>query len=60
MADRALLARQLIQSLDDADSPDSETLWLVEARRRSAQITDETVVCRPAEDVFRQAREDLK
>ena len=59
-ADRALLATQLIAGLDESSEPDAEALWLEEARRRSAEIAAGSVVCRPAEDVFRDARQDLQ
>ena len=59
-ADRALLATQLISGLDESSDPDAEALWLEEARRRSAEIAAGSVVCRPAEDVFRDARKSLE
>jgi len=59
-ADRALLATQLISGLDESTDPDADALWLEEAQRRSAEIAAGSVVCRPAEDVFRDARQSLQ
>lgn len=56
---RALLAEKLIASLDDKVVPDTETLWIKEAERRFKEIQDGTAVCKPAEDVLRDAREKL-
>jgi len=56
---RALLAEKLIASLDDKGVPDTESLWIKEAERRFKEIQDGIAVCRPAEDVFRDAREKL-
>jgi len=56
---RALLAEKLIASLDDKVVPDTETLWIKEAERRFKEIQDGIAVCRPAEDVLRDAREKL-
>jgi len=57
---RAQLAKQLIASLDESESPDAEELWLEEAQRRAAEIAEGKVTCVPAEEVFRQARERLR
>jgi hypothetical protein len=59
-ADRALLATHLILGLDDSSAPDAESLWVEEARRRSAEIDAGTVTCRRAEEVFRDARKSLE
>jgi len=56
---RALLAEKLIASLDDKVVPDTEALWIKEAERRFKEIQDGIAVCRPAEDVLRDAREKL-
>jgi phosphoribosylaminoimidazole-succinocarboxamide synthase len=58
-SDRALLARQLLSSLDDVATPDSQRLWLEEARRRAAEI-QRGAECRPAKDVMRDVRERLQ
>lgn len=57
---RALLAEKLIASLDDKVFPDTESLWIKEAERRFKEIQDGTVICRPAEEVLRDAREKLQ
>ena len=56
---RALLAEKLIASLDDKVIPDAESLWIKEAEKRFKEIQDGIAVCRPAEDVLRDAREKL-
>lgn len=57
---RAKLAKQLIASLDESDSPDAESRWLEVAQRRAAEIAEGKVECIPAEDVLRRAREQLQ
>ncbi len=59
-SDRALLARQLIASLDDVQTPECELLWLEEAQKRSTQIDQGAVDCIPAEEVFRRARQEIQ
>ena len=54
--DRALLAQQLISSLDESRTSNAQALWLKEAQRRSEEIDQGAVVCTPAEEVFREAR----
>ena len=61
---RAQLARSLIASLDDAeegaDPADVESAWLAEVSRRAATIDAGTASTRPAAEVFRAAREELR
>ena len=59
--DRAALAHQLIQSLDDdaADS-DVEEAWVEEIARRSADIRSGNVTCRPVDDVIADVRRKLR
>ena len=57
---RAQLAKQLIASLDESESPDAKKLWLEEIKRRDAEITEGKVKCVPADEVFRQVREELE
>ena len=57
---RAQLAKQLIASLEESESPDVEDLWLKEAQRRAEEIAEGKVECVPAEDVLRRAREKLE
>ena len=59
MQHRALLAEKLIASLDDKAVPDTESLWIKEAERRFKEIQDGIAICRPAEDVLRNARKKL-
>ena len=56
-AARALLARQLLASLDDdAETEDVDAAWAEEVGRRDREIVEGTVECRPADDVLRDAR----
>jgi hypothetical protein len=57
---RALLAEKLLSSLEDSIVSDTESLWIKEAERRFKEIQEGTVICRPAEEVLRDAREKLK
>jgi putative addiction module component (TIGR02574 family) len=58
--DRAWLARRLIASLDDTVDPDSETEWHSVIDRRSREIQEGKVVCRPVEQVVRDIRQTLR
>ena len=49
--ERAFLARQLIASLDDTVDPDAETQWGEVIDRRSLEIQNGNVNCRPVEQV---------
>jgi putative addiction module component (TIGR02574 family) len=57
--DRAFLARQLIASLDDAVDTDAETLWHEVIDRRSRDIEEGKVSCRPVEKVVQDIRQKL-
>jgi putative addiction module component (TIGR02574 family) len=57
--DRAFLARQLIASLDDAAESDAETQWQAVIDRRSREIVEGNVSCRPVEQVVRNIRNKL-
>ena len=57
--DRALLAHRLLASLDPATDPSSETEWLEVIDRRSRQIEDGGVECRPVEQVVQEIRKKL-
>ena len=57
--DRAFLARQLIASLDDAVESDAETQWQSVIDRRSREIVEGDVSCRPVEQVVRDIRNKL-
>jgi len=57
--DRAYLARQLIASLDDAGDVDAETQWHEVIDRRSREIEEGKVSCRPVEQVVEEIRNKL-
>ncbi len=57
---RALLAKKLIESLDESETPDAEALWMEVAKRRADEIREGTVKTIPAEAVMRHARVRLQ
>ena len=57
--DRAFLALQLIASLDHTVGPDVETQWQAVIDRRSREIAEGNVSCRPVEQVVRDIRNKL-
>ncbi len=57
--DRAYLARQLIASLDDTMDVDAETQWQEAIDRRSREIEEGQVICRPVEETVRDIRAKL-
>jgi len=57
--DRALLARELIASLDEATDPDAEIQWERVIDRRSTEITEGKVTCRQVEQVVQDIRSKL-
>jgi len=57
--DRAFLARQLIASLDDTVDADAETQWLEVIDRRSREIEEGKVNCRPVEETIQDIRGKL-
>ena len=57
--DRAYLARQLIASLDPQQDADAETQWHEVIDRRSREIDDGKVSCRPVDDVVQDIRAKL-
>ncbi len=57
--DRALLARELIASLDGIVEPDAETEWNQVIDRRSREIEEGSVACRPVEETLRGIRARL-
>jgi hypothetical protein len=59
-ADRARLARELLESLESLPSSEVESLWLEEAARRADQIDSGAVALIPADEVSRKARTLLK
>ena len=57
--DRAYLAHQLIASLDPQHDPDTETQWQDVIERRSREIDEGKVSCRPVEETVRDIRAKL-
>jgi len=57
--DRAFLARQLSASLDDTMDADAETQWHEVIDRRSHEIEEGKVNCRPVEQVGQEIRGKL-
>ncbi|MBA4147202.1 MAG: addiction module protein [Verrucomicrobia bacterium] len=57
--DRAYLAHQLIASLDDTVDADVETQWNEVIDRRSREIEEGKVTCRPVEETVRDIRAKL-
>ncbi|GAB7027775.1 addiction module protein [Geotalea toluenoxydans] len=60
VAKRALLAKQLISSLDNAEREDVEALWVRETEARYAEIENGAVECQPVHEALKEAREQLK
>jgi len=58
--DRARLARELLDSLDDLPPEEIDHLWLEEASRRAAQIDAGEVELVSGEEVDRKARALLR
>lgn len=59
-AQRALLAKQLIASLDETEMEGVEALWVREAESRYAEIEKGIVECQPVDEALKEAREKLK
>jgi putative addiction module component (TIGR02574 family) len=57
---RAELAEILIQSLDEQKGEDIRSAWLLEIQRRDNEIRSGQAVCKPAEQVLREARRQLR
>ena len=57
--DRAFLAHQLIASLDDSADLDAETQWRDTTDRRSREIEQDQVECRPVAETVRDIRAKL-
>jgi len=57
--DRAYLACQLIASLDDTIDADAETQWNQVIDRRSREIQEGKVSCRPVAQVVQDIRDKL-
>jgi putative addiction module component (TIGR02574 family) len=57
---RAQLAGKLLESLEGLSEEENQQLWTEEAVRRDADLEAAQDKARPAEDVFREARDKLK
>jgi hypothetical protein len=57
--DRAFLAHQLIVSLDNVVDLDAETQWREAVDRRSREIEEGQVCCRPVAETVRDLRAKL-
>jgi putative addiction module component (TIGR02574 family) len=57
--ERAFLARELIVSLDAETHPDAEAEWSDVIDRRSREISEGTVQCRPVEETLCNIRAKL-
>ncbi|MGH9639963.1 MAG: addiction module protein [Bryobacteraceae bacterium] len=58
--DRARLAHELLESLDNLPPPELDRLWVEEAARRATQIDAGEVELVSAEEVDRKARALLR
>ena len=58
--ERALLAQQLWDSIDNFMNPEIEHKWFETAKQRWQDIEEGKVECIPAEKVMRKARNILK
>ena len=58
--DRAFLAHCLIQSLDNQIDSAAESLWMEEIIKRSTEIRNKSVHCRPMGDVISDIKRKLK
>ena len=57
--DRALLAEQLIASLDSVDDSENERLWVEEAERRYQQFKNGNISARSTTDAINEARSKI-
>jgi putative addiction module component (TIGR02574 family) len=58
--ERALLAENLIRSLDEEEDSEAERLWIEEAERRYKEYKEGRVKAKPAESVFKEVSSKLK
>lgn len=56
---RALLARQLLASLEEGDAPEVSRRWLDVARRRAEELISGKVRAISADDVFRELEQEV-
>ena len=57
--EKAALARQLIEELDETADPDVEQLWAVEAQRRYECYLNGDIEASPGDEVMNRARARL-
>jgi hypothetical protein len=57
---RAELAEILIQSLDEMETNKVRATWLLEIKRRDEEIRSGKAQLKPADQVIREAREQLR
>jgi hypothetical protein len=55
----ALLAKQLLASLNEPETPEVSDQWLDEAKRRASELIDGHVQGVPAEEVFRDLEQEV-
>lgn len=60
LRERSALIDLLVNSLDQLDEQECESLWLEEARRRVQGYEPGQVTSRPAEDIFLDTRAQLR
>lgn len=58
--ERALLAQHLIASIDPGQDVDAEAAWLEEAERRYQAYRQGKLTTKPVDQVFREAKSQLK
>ncbi len=58
--ERARLVEHLLATLDPGEDVDAEDLWLEEAEKRYAQYRAGKLKSKPADQVFREARERFR
>ena len=58
--DRALLAQHLIASIDPGEDVDAEAAWLEEAEKRYHAYRQGKLIAKPVDQVFREAKSQLK
>lgn len=56
LKDRALLAKRIVESLDELSEAEIEALWVEEAERRLDEMENGLVTEIPAEKALRRAR----
>jgi len=56
LKDRALLAKRIVESLDELSEKEIEVLWVEEAERRLDEMEKGLVTEIPAEEALRRAR----